>query len=44
VDYNDWMCEPIFYARFDLLFAYAQAVVQCLSALFVLLDGIEGRN
>lgn len=38
-----WLSEQNSYARFDLLFAYAQAV-QRLSALIVMLDGMEGRN
>ena len=37
-----WLSEQNSYARFDLLFAYAQAV-QRLSALIVLLNGMEGR-
>ena len=37
-----WLSEQNYYARFDLLFVYAQAV-QRLSALIVLLNGMEGR-
>ena len=41
--------EPIFYAQFDLLFAYAQAVVcsaqvLCLFCWMVLKEGIENRS
>jgi hypothetical protein len=38
-----WLSEQNSFARFDLLFAYAQAV-QRLSVLIILLDCMEGRN
>lgn len=51
--YNCWWVNPfsivlVIWTKLlcviDLLFAYAQALVQRLSALFVLLDSMEGKN